>query len=120
MKRKNICSLALTLLMLLSCLCAAYADTGSVTYDGRRSELRVPSRSDDSPTDCFRTLRSRPRADRLTQTLRLRKRQRPSGAAVPALSGSESGSEEFLSQMTLTVQLPPPPFSMPLPMRRLS
>ena len=30
MKRKNICSLALTLLMLLSCLCAAYADTGSV------------------------------------------------------------------------------------------
>ena len=34
MKRKTICSLALTLLMLLSCLCAAYADTGSVTYDG--------------------------------------------------------------------------------------
>lgn len=27
MKRKTICSLALTLLMLLSCLCAAYADT---------------------------------------------------------------------------------------------
>ena len=38
MKRKNICSLALTLLMLLSCLCAAYADTGwswryDATYD---------------------------------------------------------------------------------------
>ena len=44
MKRKNICSLALTLLMLLSCLCAAYADTGSVTYDGDARELRVPSR----------------------------------------------------------------------------
>ena len=51
MKRKNICSLALTLLMLLSCLCAAYADTGSVTYDGgARSFVFLPG-SDYSPSD---------------------------------------------------------------------
>ena len=44
MKRKNICSLALTLLMLLSCLCAAYADTGSVTYDGDAQSFVFASR----------------------------------------------------------------------------
>lgn len=49
MKRKNICSLALTLLMLLSCLCAAYADTGSVTYDGDAQSFVFLPGSDYSP-----------------------------------------------------------------------
>ena len=53
MKRKNICSLALTLLMLLSCLCAAYADTGSVTYDGDAQSFVFLPGSDYSPSDLF-------------------------------------------------------------------
>ena len=53
MKRKTICSLALTLLMLLSCLCAAYADTGSVTYDGDAQSFVFLPGSDYSPTDLF-------------------------------------------------------------------
>ena len=57
MKRKTICSLALTLLMLLSCLCAAYADTGSVTYDGNAQSFVFLPGSDDSPI-CSRTLRA--------------------------------------------------------------
>ena len=72
MKRKNICSLALTLLMLLSCLCAAYADTGSVTYDGgARSFVFLPG-SDYSPSDLFPDFKGVMPGDRLTQTLRLR------------------------------------------------
>ena len=55
MKRKNICSLALTLLMLLSCLCAAYADTGSVTYDGDAQSFVFLPGSDYLPSDLFRT-----------------------------------------------------------------
>ena len=83
MKRKNICSLALTLLMLLSCLCAAYADTGSVTYDGDAQSFVFLPGSDYSPSDLFPDFKGVMPGDRLTQTLR----QRPSGAAVPALSG---------------------------------
>ena len=49
MKRKNICSLALTLLMLLSCLCAAYADTlgvlcGNGLKHGEGRQRRHPGR----------------------------------------------------------------------------
>lgn len=58
MKRKTICSLALTLLMLLSCLCAAYADTGSVTYDGNaRALCSSPAVTTLLPI-CSRTLRA--------------------------------------------------------------
>ena len=56
MKRKTICSLALTLLMLLSCLCAAYADTGSVTYDGdAQSFVFLPA-----PSNLFPSLHQPP------------------------------------------------------------
>ena len=72
MKRKNICSLALTLLMLLSCLCAAYADTGSVTYDGDAQSFVFLPGSDYSPSDLFPDFKGVMPGDRLTQTLRLR------------------------------------------------
>lgn len=106
MKRKNICSLALTLLMLLSCLCAAYADTGSVTYDGgARSFVFLPG-SDYSPSDLFPDFKGVMPGDRLTQTLRLRNDSDHRVRLYLRSLGSESGSEEFLSQMTLTVQAP--------------
>lgn len=69
MKRKNICSLALTLLMLLSCLCAAYADTGSVTYDGDAQSFVFLPGSDYSPSDLFPDFKGVMPGDRLTQTL---------------------------------------------------
>lgn len=106
MKRKNICSLALTLLMLLSCLCAAYADTGSVTYDGDAQSFVFLPGSDDSPTDLFPDFKGVMPGDRLTQTLRLRNDSDHRVRLYLRSLGSESGSEEFLSQMTLTVQAP--------------
>lgn len=106
MKRKNICSLALTLLMLLSCLCAAYADTGSVTYDGDAQSFVFLPGSDYSPSDLFPDFKGVMPGDRLTQTLRLRNDSDHRVRLYLRSLGSESGSEEFLSQMTLTVQAP--------------
>ena len=106
MKRKTICSLALTLLMLLSCLCAAYADTGSVTYDGDAQSFVFLPGSDYSPTDLFPDFKGVMPGDRLTQTLRLRNDSDHRVRLYLRSLGSESGSEEFLSQMTLTVQAP--------------
>ena len=106
MKRKNICSLALTLLMLLSCLCAAYADTGSVTYDGDAQSFVFLPGSDCSPSDLFPDFKGVMPGDRLTQTLRLRNDSGHRVRLYLRSLGSESGSEEFLSQMTLTVQAP--------------
>lgn len=106
MKRKNICSLALTLLMLLSCLCAAYADTGSVTYDGGAQSFVFLPGSDYSPSDLFPDFKGVMPGDRLTQTLRLRNDSGHRVRLYLRSLGSESGSEEFLSQMTLTVQAP--------------
>lgn len=106
MKRKNICSLALTLLMLLSCLCAAYADTGSVTYDGDAQSFVFLPGSDYSPSDLFPDFKGVMPGDRLTQTLRLRNDSGHRVRLYLRSLGSESGSEEFLSQMTLTVQAP--------------
>ena len=100
MKRKTICSLALTLLMLLSCLCAAYADTGSVTYDGDAQSFVFLPGSDDSPTDLFPDFKGVMPGDRLTQTLRLRNDSDHRVRLYLRSLGSESGSEEFLSQMT--------------------
>ena len=106
MKRKNICSLALTLLMLLSCLCTAYADTGSVTYDGDAQSFVFLPGSDSSPSDLFPDFKGVMPGDRLTQTLRLRNDSDHRVRLYLRSLGSESGSEEFLSQMTLTVQAP--------------
>ena len=106
MKRKNICSLALTLLMLLSCLCAAYADTGSVTYDGDAQSFVFLPGSDYSPSDLFPDFKGVMPGDRLTQTLRLRNDSDHRVRLYLRSLGSESGSEGFLSQMTLTVQTP--------------
>lgn len=106
MKRKNICSLALTLLMLLSCLCAAYADTGSVTYDGGAQRFVFLPGSDYSPSDLFPDFKGVMPGDRLTQALRLRNDSDHRVRLYLRSLGSESGSEEFLSQMTLTVQAP--------------
>ena len=104
MKRKNSCSLALTLLMLLSCLCAAYADTGSVTYDGNAQSFVFLPGSDYSPSDLFPDFKGVMPGDRLTQTLRLRNDSGHRVRLYLRSLGAESGSEEFLSQMTLTVQ----------------
>ena len=95
-----------TLLMLLSCLCAAYADTGSVTYDGDAQSFVFLPGSDYSPSDLFPDFKGVMPGDRLTQTLRLRNDSGHRVRLYLRSLGSESGSEEFLSQMTLTVQAP--------------
>ena len=101
---KRIASLVAAVLVLCSVTVPAYAD-GSVTYFGSaRSFVFLPG-SDASPTDLFDSFKSVMPGDTLTQSVKLSSSSSNTAGVKLYLRalGAVSGSETFLSQLTMTV-----------------
>ena len=94
------------MLAVLILLGSTYTRGTTVTYDGDAQSFVFLPGSDYSPSDLFPDFKGVMPGDRLTQTLRLRNDSDHRVRLYLRSLGSESGSEEFLSQMTLTVQAP--------------
>ena len=103
---KAILSLALTMLMLMGLATTAFAD-GQVTYDGDAREFIFAPGSEYSPTDLFTDFKNVMPGDSITQKVTIDNKVEKNvkiKVYMRAL-GAVEGSEEFLSQMNMTVKL---------------
>ncbi len=101
---KKIFVLLLIMALLSSSVLPAYA-AGTVTYDGDAKKFIYSSKSESSPTDIFSDLKNVMPGDKLTQKITVRNDAELDvkvNIYVRAL-GPHAGSEEFLSQMHMTV-----------------
>ena len=99
------------LVCLLLALCVilampAYADGGSVTYSGDAGEFVFAPGSDNSLTDLFPNFKDVMPGDTLTQKITVRNdaSNKVKIKVYMRALGAHEGSEEFLSQLNLTVQ----------------
>lgn len=106
--KHTICRLLSVALSLAAVLCLtipAAAQEASVTFDGGAQKFLFEPGSDHSPTDLFVHFKDVMPGDSLTQTITVK--NDPSYGMKIRLylrsQGAEEGSEEFLSQMGLTV-----------------
>lgn len=109
MKRvKRILMLLLTMLYAVTMMPAALAAEGNVTYSGDAGQFIFSPGSEYSPTDLFPDFKDVMPGDRLNQKL-LVKNDASKAVDVTIYirsQGALSGSEAFLSQMRLSVQIP--------------
>lgn len=101
---KYMAALALAV-MLLSTMCLTAFAQGNVTYEGRAQEFVFAPGSDYSPTDLFTDFKGVLPGDSITQQVVIRNTADKNVTVriyMRAL-GAQEGSEEFLSQMNLTV-----------------
>ena len=92
-------------ILLLCCLSAANAATGKVTYSGNSGKFIFEPGSSHSPTDLFPDLKDVMPGDSVTQTIRLKNdaNNRIKIRLYLRALGGHLESEEFLSQLKLTV-----------------
>lgn len=103
---KKVTSLLFAMLLALSLALPAFAENGNVTYQADAHKFVFAPGSDDSPTDLFPSFKNVMPGDELTQSVVVSNQGNKKTDARIYLRalGAEDGSEEFLSQMTLTVE----------------
>ncbi len=102
---KRICVLLLALVMFGSMFVAGYAE-GSVTYEGNARKFVFAPGTKDSPTSLFEDFQGVMPGDSITEQIVI-KNTSQNGSYIRLYLralGAHEGSEEFLSQMKLTVK----------------
>lgn len=101
----NICTLLMAFALVLSISTTVYA-SGSVTYDGDANEFIFAPGTPHSPTSLFEDFQSVMPGDTLTEQI-LIKNDTSKGVKIKIYMrslGAQEGTDDFLSQMNLTVQ----------------
>ena len=102
---KRLSMILLCLLLMLSMSITAYA-AGSVTYEEDANKFIFAPGSDDSPTDLFSGFKNVMPGDALTEQI-LIKNDTSNGVKIKVYMrslGAQENTDDFLSQMNLTVQ----------------